>query len=179
MISWRMGLCSWKVRFVKHCGCKLTEELLSMCPGYSVHETLSVFWHPLVILSGSCFLLCVPLCFYCVFCMLKFCPLWSTELFSIKVMWSVWFLFDRMIEIQILPGRSGVREALLCFQQLMMCLETYIIFLFYSFSFLTGDSKALMNWVVYSEEISVKFYFLFALCELAGDCLYILSSGTT
>lgn len=35
-------------------------------------------------------------------------------------------------------------------------------FLFYSFSFLTGDSKALTNLVVYNE-ISVKFYFLSAL----------------
>lgn len=71
MFSWWMGLCSCKVRLVKLCWHKSTEEL-SVCPSYSIHKTLSKFWHPLVILSSICFLHCIPLFFYCIFYILKF-----------------------------------------------------------------------------------------------------------
>lgn len=43
------------------------------------------------------------------------------------------------------------------FTQLMMCLETYIVFLFYAFSFLSEDTNGLTKLVASSEGISVRF----------------------
>lgn len=62
-----------------------------------------------------------------------------------------------------------------CFQQLVMCLETYIVFLLYAFSFLSGDTNGLTELAAYSEGISVRFYFLSMLYKFWQVSAFIYS----
>lgn len=166
-----MRLCHWKVILVKSYWCKLTEDL-HVCPSYPVHKTLLIFWH--FTSSGICFLLCIHLCIFCIFFnVLKFSPLWDIRLLSVKMSW-------------VIPASQNNRNTKafqntivskmeFCFQQLVMCLETYIVFLLYAFSFLSGDTNGLTELAAYSEGISVRFYFLSMLYKFWQVSAFIYS----
>lgn len=155
-----MGLCHWKVRLVKSCWCKLTEELLHVSPSYPtgvtcrVKKDLLIFLAPLLYLVRHLLLsLHSSVYFLHFFYVLKFSPLWDIKLFSIKLSWVI-PIWQNNINTKAFPNTMVSKKY---FTQLMMCLETYIVFLFYAFSFLSEDTNGLTKLVASSEGISVRF----------------------
>lgn len=143
------------------------------CPSYPVHKTLLMFWHHFFTPSGICFLLCIHLCIFCIFYgVLKFSPLWDIRLLSVKMSWviPVWQNNKNTKAFQ-----NTVVSKKYCFQQLMMCLEAYIVFLFYAFSFPSGDTNGLTKLAAYSEGTSARFYFLSMLCKFWQVSTFIYS----